>query len=58
MPIFFAELFFEDREHLLFELDTVIASLCEYRDALNDGDRERMTELLREGRICKEKVDG
>lgn len=52
------ELFFEDREHLLFELDTVIDSLCEYRDALRDGDCERMTELLREGRICKEKVDG
>lgn len=52
------ELFFEDREHLLFEIETVIKSLEEYRDALRDGDRERMTKILREGRIAKEKVDG
>lgn len=52
------ELFFEDKEYLLFEIETVIKSLEEYRDALRDGDRERMTEILREGRIAKEKVDG
>ncbi|MBQ8915466.1 MAG: prephenate dehydrogenase [Clostridia bacterium] len=52
------ELFFEDREYLLFEIETVIKSLTEYRDALRDGDRERMTQILREGRIAKEKVDG
>ncbi|MBQ3527567.1 MAG: prephenate dehydrogenase [Clostridia bacterium] len=52
------ELFFEDREYLLYEIDTVINSLCQYRDALRDGDREKMKEILREGRIAKEKVDG
>ena len=52
------ELFFEDRDYLLFEIETVIKSLEEYRDALKDGDRERMTQILREGRIAKERVDG
>ena len=52
------ELFFEDREYLLFEIESIIDSLTEYRDALRDGDRERMTEILREGRIAKERVDG
>ena len=52
------ELFFEDRDYLLFEIESIIDSLTEYRDALRDGDRERMTEILREGRIAKERVDG
>jgi len=52
------ELFFEDREYLLFEIETIISSLEEYRDALRDGDREKMTQILREGRIAKERVDG
>ncbi|MBE6714134.1 MAG: prephenate dehydrogenase [Ruminococcaceae bacterium] len=51
------ELFFEDRDYLLYEIETVISSLEEYRDALRDGDRERMKCILREGRIAKEKVD-
>ena len=52
------ELFFEDKEYLLFEIETVIESLKEYRDALRSDDREKMTKILREGRIAKEKVDG
>ncbi|MBQ4066606.1 MAG: prephenate dehydrogenase [Clostridia bacterium] len=52
------ELFFEDRDYLLFEIETVINSLTEYRDALRDGDREKMIQILREGRIAKEEVDG
>ena len=52
------ELFFENREPLLFELNTILASLTEYRDALENGDRETMEKLLRDGRIRKEEVDG
>ncbi len=51
------ELFFEDKEYLLYEIETVIASLEEYRDALIHDDREKMVSILREGRIAKEKVD-
>lgn len=52
------ELFLDNREALLYELDTVIASLSEYRDAIADGDRDRLLSLLRDGREAKERVDG
>ena len=53
-----SELFLENREPLLFEIDSIINSLTEYRDALKDGDKVRMTEILKEGRIAKEMIDG
>lgn len=52
------ELFLENREHLLFELDNLIAALSEYRDAINTEDREELRTLLRQGREAKEKIDG
>ena len=52
------ELFLENKEPLLFELDQIIGALSEYREALADGDRERLRGLLRDGRLAKEKVDG
>ena len=53
-----AELFLENRENMLFELDSIINSLTEYRDAIKDNDFERLRDILREGRILKEQVDG
>ena len=53
-----AELFLENRENMLFELDSMINSLTEYRDAINGNDFERLRTLLRDGRIIKEQVDG
>ena len=52
------ELFLENREPLLFELDTIIHSLGEYRDAIAENDAVRLCTLLRDGRIAKEQVDG
>ena len=52
------ELFFDNKEPLLFELDSIISSLSEYRDALSDGDKEKMRNLLRDGRLAKEQIDG
>ena len=52
------ELFFQNKEPLLFELDTVIQSLTAYRDALLQGERDTMQALLREGRLLKEEIDG
>ncbi len=52
------ELFLENKEPLLFELDTIINSLYEYKDAIKNNDRDRLCSLLRDGRIAKEKVDG
>ncbi len=53
-----SELFLENREPLLGELDGLIASLSEYRDALDRGDETELCRLLRDGRIRKEAVDG
>lgn len=52
------ELFLENRDPLVYEIDTVISSLKQYRDALAAEDAPRLKELLREGRIRKEEVDG
>jgi prephenate dehydrogenase len=52
-----AALFLENREHLLYELDLFLASLKEYRDALQNGDCDNLEDLLRDGKLLKEKVD-
>lgn len=51
------ELFLENKEHLLSELDLLINSLCEYRDAIVAGDAETLRGLLRDGRIAKEETE-
>lgn len=52
------ELFLENRENLLFELDQYISSLTAYREALADQDGDRLYQLLDEGKRRKEEVDG
>lgn len=52
------ELFLENKQPLLYELDHIIASLSEYRDAIAQDDADRLRGLLRDGRIAKEQVDG
>ena len=52
------ELFLENRENLLFELDQYIDSLTQYRQALEDRDEARLYALLEEGKKRKEEVDG
>lgn len=53
-----SELFIENKEHLVSELDTLIASLTEYRDAIRDGDTDTTRALLKDGREAKESIDG
>lgn len=57
-PAMWAELFLENRENLLFELDTLIASLGQYRKAIEENDFDTLCHLLDEGRRIKEEVDG
>lgn len=52
-----AELFLDNQDYLLGELDTFMDNLTKYRAALAGGDRPRLEELLREGRLIKEEVD-
>ena len=51
------ELFFDDADNLLVELDTIIASLGEYRDALAARDADTMRRLLADGRRAKENAE-
>lgn len=48
------DLFMQNREHLQYELDTLIENLTKYSDALKSGDSERMRSLIAEGRELKE----
>lgn len=50
------ELFFDNRDALLPEVEGLVERLKEYRDALRNNDREGMRTLLREGRETKERL--
>lgn len=52
-----SELFLENRDHLGDEIDALIQSLEKYREALRNNDGERLKDLLKEGRLCKERID-
>ena len=51
------ELFLENKEHLLGELDLLINSLREYRNAIAADDADGLRSLLRDGRIAKEETE-
>ena len=53
-----AELCMENRDNMLFELNTYIESLKTYQKALQEQDMDAMIRLLEEGRQRKEEVDG
>jgi len=52
-----AELFLENKEYLLHELDLFLAALREYRNALQDEDSPKLQSLLLDGKRLKEEVD-
>ena len=53
-----AELCMENRENMLFELESYINSLQAYKTALENQDLVGLTALLQEGKQRKEEVDG
>ena len=57
-PNMWAELFLENKDNILFELDTLIDSLNAYRDAVARHDQGTLVALLEEGKRRKEEVDG
>ena len=52
------ELFLENADCLIHELDLITASLNEYKKALEENDEKTLCRLLRDGRIAKEEIDG
>ena len=57
-PEMWAELFLDNRDNLLRELDILAENLDAYRKALGEGDRAELIRLLQEGKERKEAVDG
>lgn len=57
-PQMWAELFMENKQHVLFELDYYLESLQAYRNAIADNDMDALVALLEEGKKRKEEVDG
>ena len=57
-PHMWAELFMENKEFLLKEIDCYIEHLSEYKTAMENDDEETLIRLLDEGKKRKEEVDG
>ncbi|MCL2580753.1 MAG: prephenate dehydrogenase/arogenate dehydrogenase family protein [Oscillospiraceae bacterium] len=57
-PDMWAELFLENREDLLKEIDYFLSSMGQYRAAIESGDKAGLRALLDEGRLRKREVDG
>lgn len=57
-PAMWAELMLENRDNMLFELDTLLEHLRAYRDSIAESDFETLRRLLEEGRTIKAEVDG
>ncbi len=53
-----SELFLENRDNLINEIDAIVNNLVQYKETLENNDRERLASLLRDGKILKEKIDG
>ena len=52
------EIFLENKDNLIYELDTIIKYLDEYKEALVNDDSQKLHDILHEGKIAKEEVDG
>ena len=57
-PQMWAQLCMENKDNVLFELDTYIENLQCYRQALENEDMQTLVALFDEGRRRKEEVDG
>lgn len=57
-PQMWAELFLENQEFVLQELNTYLDSLEQYRDAVSNNDMDTLVKLLEDGKRAKEEVDG
>ena len=57
-PEMWADLFLGNRKHLVEEIDFLIKSLNEYRNAIEEGDKETLIKILDDGRKRKKEVDG
>ena len=52
------EIFLENRDNIIKEIDYIQKHLADYKAALEKGDAQELWNLLHEGKIAKEEVDG
>ena len=52
------ELFLENRDNLLHEIDNIVSALTDFRAAIAADDGEKLSALLREGTQDKSRIDG
>lgn len=57
-PVMWSELFLSNKDNIINELDCLISSLGQYRQAIETEDAQKLIKLLEEGRRRKEEVDG
>lgn len=51
------ELFLDNKDNLIYELDNIINELKKYSDAMKNDDPETLRQLLKDGREAKERAD-
>lgn len=51
------ELFLDNKDNLIFELDNIIAELQKYSDAMKNNDGDTLKQLLKDGKEAKLKAD-
>ena len=57
-PDMWTELFLDNKENLVHEIDLLIEHLSEYKEAIAAEDSETLRKLLQEGKTLKEEIDG
>lgn len=57
-PQMWTELCLENRDYLIDEIDILINNLGQYREALENNDKESLIKIFAEGKAIKEEVDG
>ncbi len=57
-PEMWAELFLENGDNLIKELDILVENLDQYRTAIRENNKEELVKLLDDGRKIKAEVDG
>lgn len=57
-PTMWADLFLANKNHIIYEIDYLINSLTEYKNAISENDREKLIKILDEGKQRKLEVDG
>jgi prephenate dehydrogenase len=52
-----AQLFLQNKQNISFEIEHLINELSKYNEAIKNDDYDTLTQLLKEGRECKERCD-